>query len=204
MLSIGFISWVGILFTASSLRADYLDWSYDWTMTPGPVFSSGTGQVTFGPLHDRTSWSASPVGIAVALLDVSGVSSAGPELPDGYHFGYDLTLRLTDNREHQSAELVFHGNLTGTYTSEKSTLTNTFTSPLRQHLPLFGDRFDVVLGPTVYPVPPPWGLQTAVVPIEATLWEADHAPEPPGLVLGAVGTVLLGLMLRNRGTGGSR
>ena len=36
----------------SSLRADFMDWSYHWSITPGPVLTSGTGCVAMALAQD--------------------------------------------------------------------------------------------------------------------------------------------------------
>jgi hypothetical protein len=194
----GSLSATLLLCTASSARADFIDWSYNWTMNPGPKFTSGSGSVQFGLFNDRIIAAGNPEGLVVGFLGVFGTSSA-TTTPDRYGTAYDLTLHLKDNHSRQTADLAFHGGLAGTLTADVTHLSNTFTTPLAQSFHLGGNAYQVVLSPAVYLIPPPDRESIAQVPFTATLHVLDQAPEPSGLVLaGASATLLAVRWLRRR------
>src|SRR5437016_4883173 len=56
---------------AGPARADFMDWSYSWGVTPGPVFASATGSVAMA-----LDPAAPPI---QALVKVSDVVSQTPE-----------------------------------------------------------------------------------------------------------------------------
>ena len=138
-----------LLLAGGRARADYMDWSYHWSISPGPVLASGTGNVALALFRDG------PGAATIPAATVSTNSAATAAAPDRYNVGYALTLRLTDNPSHQSGDLTFHGTVAGTVTAASSQLTNTFSDPLTQKLALAGHLYSVTVTPTLLTLPAP-------------------------------------------------
>src|SRR5262245_55480797 len=85
----------------TQLRADFMDWSYHWSITPSAVLTSGSGSVAMGLAQDGSGAANIPA------ATVTTTSSATATTPDTYNVGYNLALHLTDNTTNQSGDLTF-------------------------------------------------------------------------------------------------
>jgi hypothetical protein len=195
-----FLRFLGMLALAllsggSVARADpmYSDWSYHWSITPGPVLTSGTGSVALALAQNGTGASSIPA------ATVTTTSSATTN-PDRYNVGYTLTLHLTDNGAQpgtvQTDTLNFHGTIAGTVTASSSNLTNTFSDPT-QSLTLDGHKYSVTINPTLMTLPAPGSPTlpqiTALVSVtNASPVPPSGAPEPSSVLLGSMGILLGG------------
>jgi hypothetical protein len=200
-----------VLFSNSVARAEYMNWSYHWSIGPAPVLASGTGTVS-----QALGWPGnSSSRILAAAVTTSSDASASD--PDRFHNSFALTLHLTDRATHRSGSLTFQGLISGTLSVNSAHLSETFTRTL-EHLRLGDHVYWVELpshltllppGAPVVPYyyatvcitnvspPPPYhpharaagitlsGPSIASVPSAST-------PEPTSLVLLGLGTVLLG------------
>ncbi|HEY7427148.1 MAG TPA: PEP-CTERM sorting domain-containing protein [Gemmataceae bacterium] len=138
-----------LLGATTQLRADFMDWSYHWSITPSAVLTSGTGSVAMGLAQDGSGASTIPA------ATVTTTSSATAAAPDKYSVGYNLALHLTDNPSNQSGDLTFHGTVSGTVTATSSHLTNTFNDPTTQKLTLGGHTYSVTINPSLLTLPAP-------------------------------------------------
>ncbi len=112
-----------VIGSTSGARADFMDWSYHWSITPGQVLSSGTGSVALALVQDGTDASTIPA------ATVTTTSSATDAAPDKYNVGYNLTLHLTDNPSKKSGDLTFHGTVAGTVSADSANLTKHLQRP---------------------------------------------------------------------------
>lgn len=201
---------VGGLLAGDAARADYMDWSYRWSISPSPVMTSGTGTVS--QALGQPGMGATRI-LAAAVTTSSDASSLNP---DRYSKFFNLTLHLTDRATHQAGSLTFTGLIRGTLTATSAHLTETFLAP-NEYLRLGRHVYWVELpkyltlkapGALVVPAyyaevrvwniaPPP---RLTPRPMAASLMMASIAadpappastPEPSSLALGGLGVVLL-------------
>ncbi|HEY7326762.1 MAG TPA: PEP-CTERM sorting domain-containing protein [Gemmataceae bacterium] len=144
-------SLAALLFLGATMqsRADFMDWSYHWSISPAAVLSSGTGSVALALAQDGGGASSIPA------ATVTTTSSATSAAPDVYKVGYNLTLQLKVNHSSQSGDLTFHGLLSGTVTDTTSHLTNSFSSPTTEKLLLAGHLYSVTINPSLMTLAPP-------------------------------------------------
>jgi MYXO-CTERM domain-containing protein len=129
-------------------QADFMDWSYHWSVAPAPVIASGTGSVALGLAQDGSGASS------ITAATVTTSSSATSAAPDAYKVGYNLMLNLKDDSSNQSGALTFHGLLSGTVTATTANLTNSFSDPTEQ-LRLGSRLYSVTLNPSLMTLAPP-------------------------------------------------
>jgi hypothetical protein len=165
-----------LLFGAGLAHADFTNWEYSWSISPGPVIKpdpSATGSVLFaldagGPGAD-----------VIRAANVTTNSSADMNTPDVFgNVGYTLTLNLKDNSDGSAGSLDFNAKINGNLTSTGSTLTNTFTAPLTQELALTNHTFSVTIDPTTATLPGP-GLAVSTL-LDAFVTVSDPNPGNPG------------------------
>jgi hypothetical protein len=214
---------VGLLLGGQPARADFMNWSYQWSIGPRPVFASGTGTVAMA---------LGQSGRGAAHLQVAAVttsSSAPASSPDRFNSSFNLTLHLTDRASHTSGNLAFQGRIFGTLTSAGAHLSEMFPTSL-EHLRLGGHVYLVSLpnrlmllppgasrvpsltatvrvvnvwNPPPRPHPQPLSASPPMMATIASISPAGApAPEPPALLLSGVGIVLvsLGCLWRYRST----
>jgi hypothetical protein len=167
-------------------RADFMDWSYHWSISPAAVLSSGTGSVALALSQDGNGASSIP------SATVTTSSSATNTAPDIYKVGYNLTLHLTDNQSHKSGELTFHGLLSGNVSATSSHLTNSFSDPTEK-LRLGGHLYSVTLNPSLMTLAPPGATVLPQINALVNVTNATGSPTPgvqnPGPGAGSPGTV---------------
>jgi len=206
---------VGLL-CGGAARAEYMDWSYRWSISPSPVLTSGTGSVT----QTLFSYRSRPGGTRIPVAAVTTTSDATIHHPDVYNKTFHLTLHLTDLATRQSGNLTFTGVIRGTLTSNRAYLYESFRYPV-EHLTL-GKHIYWVRVPSYLRLMPPGSLVVPTYYASVTVLKrwlppapAIHsittssvmaasiasgprisasAPEPSGLVLGSMGAVLLGCL----------
>lgn len=209
---------VGGLFWGGAARADYMNWSYRWSISPAPVLASGTGTVSQALGQPGSGASR----ILAAAVTTS--SDASAKDPDRYNASFRLTLHLMDRATRQSGSLTFAGKIIGTVTATTSRLTETFLTPT-EYLRLGKHTYLVELPRYIHPMapgslvvptyyaavrvwnvpPPPRRLQpramtasVMIASIGADPSISASTPEPPGFVLGGLGAMLLGCSVFRR------
>jgi hypothetical protein len=204
---------VGLL-CGGAAHAEYMDWSYRWSISPSPVMASGTGSVT----QTLFSYGLKPGAPRIPVAAVTTSSSAMARSPDVYNKSFNLTLHLTDLATRQSGNLTFAGVIRGTLTSNRAYLYESFRSPI-EHLTL-GKHIYWVRVPSYLRLMPPGSLVVPTYYSSVTVLNrwlppaptvhpvttssvmaasiasgptiSASTPEPSGIVLGSLGAVLLG------------
>ena len=199
---------VGLL-VGGAARADYMNWSYHWSISPAPVLASGTGTVS------QALGQPGKGATRILAAAVTTSSDASAKNPDRYNKTFSLTLHLMDRATHQSGSLTFSGTILGTLTANSAHLTETFRTPI-EYLRLGRHIYEVQLPryltlmspgslvvPTYYaavrvfnvappPKVPPRVMAASVMMASiASVPASASTPEPSSLVLGGLGVVLL-------------
>ena len=157
----------------SSLRADFMDWSYHWSITPGPVLTSGTGSVAMALAQDGSGASK------IAAATVTTTSSATAAAPDRYNVGYNLTLHLTDNQSNKSGDVTFHGTVAGTVTATSSQLSNTFSNPTTESVKIGGHLYSVTINPSLMTLAAPGAASPPQINALVSVTNPVGIPTPP-------------------------
>jgi hypothetical protein len=200
---------VGLL-SPAVCRADPVDYSYSFGISPNPTLAGGTGSVTFslfgGSSISTTTGTVTPLQAASLFT-----TSSATDVPDQFNAPYSLTVTVHDTASNQSFDFAFAGMLGGTLTTTESTVTATFTGPLSVSHDLGGFQYTVSVEPEVANLPVPGSLADVLLNanVVANLIQTSNpgggpsdppgtadAPEPGTLVLGLVAGA--GMMLARR------
>jgi hypothetical protein len=202
------ISVAVLLFSTGLARAEFLNWTYSWSINPNPVIKpddQATGGVTVALDAGGTGATASLIGMNQFLIraaELTSTSSAEADNPDSFdNVLYTLTLTLTDNSDGSSGNLNFNAGINGNLTSTTSTLTNTFSDPLTQQLTLQHHTFTVTVDPSQATLPAPGSAAPTLLDAFITVQETDvpvdppvaGVPEPTSFVLGSLAFSALGM-----------
>jgi hypothetical protein len=200
-------------------RADFINWSYNWTHTPTVVPSDGAGSSQPGhgtggiTLTNHQGGTGSGNSDVVAT-EITTFSAASVNTPDHFtNTKYSLILDLTDSASHKSGMLTFNGAFNGTLSLTSANIKNTFLGPLTQHLDLGKNLYTVTIGPYAAPGIPDatqTGSISAHISVQAETATGgsgsggggvqsagggggnNQAPEPATLVLATLGASALG------------
>jgi hypothetical protein len=186
-----------LLTGAASARAGLVHWSYDWSSSPGQVFSDGAGtsKITLSDEKRRSVVGDSDV-VATNLRTYSTAPDSNPD-----HFtnkAYHLSLAILDIQSNSQGTITFSGLFNGTVSAHSANIKNTLTTPTSQSVILGNYRYTAHMDFFAPPGPPGVnnaGSISAHVAIDVDL--IHHMPEPSSLLLAGLGVVLLGLA-RNR------
>jgi hypothetical protein len=177
-----------LLCAVANARADFIQWSYNWDISPISVLSdSGNGSVSFTNQPTQTAEGSSDT----VATNLKANSLAAPATPDTLNStgNYALTLQLTDTASGQSGTLTFSGKLGGSFSKDSANITNTFNSPTQQTLFLGSNSYTVTIGPYSPPGPPDstnLGSIAAHVDVSSLIIQGT-SPEPSTLLLGLFG-----------------
>jgi hypothetical protein len=193
---------VWLLLAAGRARADFVSFSYHWSVAPSSVIPGGTGSVSLTPAADGSTTAQTGVTAVLDAATVTTSSSAGTT-PDSFNAPFSLGLDVKDTVSNATGHLTFSGTIAGTLTATSSSLTSTFDNPVTQTLHLGGWSYTVTIDPVVANLPAP-NSQSAVLLDALTTVAADqpttqhNSPEPSGLVLAASAASLWWLSRRRR------
>ena len=174
---------VALILAAVPVRADFLGWQYDWSVSPATIPTANGGSLQLlGVSGTNTVLSESVLALAITgpASDPQSAIAATP---------YQLTLTLTDldpASHDESGTLLFNGTLSGSYAN----LSNSFTGPTTKQIVLGTNNYTVSLGSYNAPSPTFPGVLTATI---SAAPEAQTVPEPATLAL--AGCALPGLAL---------
>jgi hypothetical protein len=196
------------LLTGGNARAEMIDFSYGWTVSPSPpVYSSGTGVVAVSAYADSSA-SATLGGTATLIpgASISTNSSASAAQPDHFDVAYSMTLHLTDAGSSQAADLTFSGTLAGELTSGSSTLKSSFHNPVTQQTTLGGHLYSVTIDPVMadISVGPAAQINALVKVGGQTQPTSQQTPEPSTLLLAGLALPLFGVAWKRRKDSRSR
>jgi hypothetical protein len=182
-----------LLCCASSARADFIPWTYNWTPSTTAVFSTnGAGKITL--TNEPT---ASAVGDSdIVATNLRTFSNASPNTPDKFSdAAYKLTLTLVDDNSKQSGSVSFSGEFNGSLSSRSSNITNKPTSPVSQSIVLGGNLYTATIIAYAPPAPPNASNAGSIsARAIVTVNTQGEVPEPAGMLLAGMGASVLGLV----------
>jgi hypothetical protein len=174
------------LLGATSARADFTDWSYNWTPSNGKIFADKPGSSYIALTNE-------PVGSAngdsnVVATDLTSFSTANSKKPDTFtHAAYSLSITLVDGDSSKAGSLTFSGEFNGTVSAKSSKITNTFTGLTTQSIHLGAHTYTVTIGPFSPPGPPTASKSGAISAFAQVTVDGGQTPEPSTMVLASLG-----------------
>jgi hypothetical protein len=179
-----------LLLVGSTARADFVSWTYQGsgtpTLTAGNASTTGVNFV-YDPLTSVVGNSA------IAVANLWTFSQTQPPGADTFtNAGYTLALNLTDGSSGKSGTVSFQGLLNGTVSTRSALLTNTFLGSTVKSVVLGANVYTVALG-NYAPPGPPTASNAGSISAQITV-QPSLVPEPPALVLAALGLGGLGFV----------
>jgi hypothetical protein len=139
-------------------RADQIHWNYNWSRSPGIIYSD-TSTASYITLTDEQLHSAAGDSNIVAT-NLRTYSTATPDAPATFTAKpYTLTLFLQDVASGTSATLIFSGKFDGTLSALNANIINTFMGQTTQQVQLGNNLYTATIGP--YSPPGPTGSTNA-------------------------------------------
>lgn len=191
-----------VLSTNASARAEYLNWSYSWSMVP-PSITSKTGLAGVVGATGFGVGTADPIQ-AVTLSTFTTGSSTAPEDVEIESSPYDLSVTLQDtgNPALLPQTLTFKGAMSGIVSTAEVTVSNSFVSSLASVV--MGDYlYTVTLTDYTSPTLNSTGSITAQIVVTRNDdggGQVTKTPEPSSLVLAAlVIPIVLWYRMRRQG-----
>jgi hypothetical protein len=180
-----------LLASAGEARAEFINWTYSWSNSPGQINADkpGSGYITLDSEGVKPATGDSDI----VATNLHTFSNATGDNPDRFtHAAYTLRLTLTDSDSSQSHTLVFTGELNGTLTAGSANISNTFTGQITQEVVLGNHLYRVTM--TTYSPPGPPGAINAgsISGHTITLITVATLPEPSSLALTCLGAAVLG------------
>jgi hypothetical protein len=189
-----------ILAAARPAHADQILWNYNWSRSPGIIYSdTSTGSyitLTDEPLHSASGNSD------VVATNLRTYSNATPASPVTFTAkAYTLALFLQDVASGLSGTLTFTGQFDGTLSELNSNITNTFTGEATQQLRLGNNLYTATIGP--YTPPGPTGSTnagsiSAFAQVSVQSIVIQDVPEPSTIWLAGCAVPLAGFALWRR------
>ena len=182
---------------ANPLPAD-LSWTYNFT--PGalvlPSDSNPGAHVSFTNEATQTAQGNSTI-VGTNLRVASTSLATTPDTLTGSNGNYTLTLALaaTDDTGLHQASLTFHGQISGSFSSNSSNLHNAFGADALQTATIGAYTFTVSLNSFTPPGPPGQsnaGSIAADVTVTPGLIVTQVTPEPGTMLLSGLGLISLG------------
>jgi hypothetical protein len=185
------------LLAGSTAHADFINWSYSWSRSPGTIISDNhpaTGYITLTEESLKSAIGDSNI-VATDLRTFSTATSADPDRFTAKV--YTLSLFLLDQDSGHSATLTFTGQFDGTLTASSANIQNTFLGQTTQSVLLGNNLYTATLDH--YSPPGPTGaVNSGSISAHATITVATlfQQPEPDALVLAGLGAGFLTLTWR--------
>src|SRR4051812_26220968 len=113
------------LFAAAQVRADFVNWSYNWTPSATEIFADtpSMGKITLSNEFAGTAEGDS----YIVATNIKTASSALPTNPAKFtNAPYSLTLTITDGPSGQSKSMTFDGTFNGVLSQRSAIILNTF------------------------------------------------------------------------------
>jgi hypothetical protein len=194
-LSAAFVAAVVLALGASTARADFVSWSYNFTPSELaiPADPPGTGGLSLTNEPEKQADGTSDV----VVTNIRGFSSAPRGTPDKFtHANVSFSLVLTDELSRASADLTFSGFFSGTISATSANVQFTPTAPLTQTVTLGGNVYTITFGSYAPPGPPTAsnaGSLSAHVAVNESNG-VNGTPEPSTLLRSCLGLGGLGLV----------
>jgi hypothetical protein len=184
LLVLALLAVPAVLAGGAPARADFIPWSYSFSVNPNPVTSNdGTASVNFA------TTSGTHTGSNDSFLATT-LSAAGTANAAFSNRGYTFSMHLTDLTSNASADLSFAGALSG---NSPFNLTNKIPNP-NHSVTLGQHEYTVTLGAFVPPVSGKAGsMQVQVITTTPGGGPVNQVPEPASLLLAALGGSAVGL-----------
>jgi hypothetical protein len=163
---------VALILAAVPVRADFLGWQYDWSVSPTTIPTNGGNlqMIGFSGTSTVLSESVPAMGITAPTAAQESAIASTP---------YQLTLALTDLALNDNGKVTFNGTLSGSFAN----LSNSLTGPTTKQIMLGTNNYTVSLGAFQAPRSDfPAGVLTATI---SAVPEAQTVPEPATLALTA-------------------
>lgn len=181
-------------------HADPILWNYNWSSSPGVVYSdnSATSYITLTNSQIQAAAGNSDV-VATNLRTYSDATAAAPATFTAK--AYTLSLTIQDVTSGHSGTVTFTGQFNGTLTALSALIQNTFTGPTTQTLVLGNDQYVVTIGPYAPPGPASGtstGAISAFAQVSVKPVTIQDVPEPSTLILMGCAAPLAGLALWRR------
>jgi hypothetical protein len=189
------------LLAAGSARADAVNYSYHWGVSPSPaVFSSGGSIVALAvPPDGSTSAPAGALNQLPGATFSTNSSTSTQGQADSFRVPYQLTLHLTDTQSGAGHDFTFAGSLAGQVSANSSQLTSTLNTPSTRSFTLGKSVYAVAISPTLISIPAPGVTPAAslnalvkVAPVRGAP-AINNTPEPSSLFLAGLALPLLGV-----------
>jgi hypothetical protein len=171
------------LFATAQARADFVDWSYNWTPSSTQIFADdpSMGHIL---LSNEAPGKATGDTFVVAS-NLNTFSTAEPRTPATFTDAfYSLTLTITDDATGKTDSLVFTGKLNGVLSKKSAILMNEFTSEIEKSVTIGSNVYTVKIGPFAPPGPPTTNNPGSISAL-ATI-SVKELPEPSTLALAGV------------------
>jgi hypothetical protein len=195
------IALMALLGGAASVRADPIQWSYNWSSSPGTVYADSS-QTSYIALTTGSILQNAAGDSDIVATNLRTYSTASPAAPATFTAKtYTLSLFLQDQQSGQSGTLMFTGQFDGTLSELSSNIQNTFTGATTQSVQLGSNIYTATIGP--YSPPGPTnssnaGSISAFAQVTVSSIVIQDVPEPSSLLLAFLAAPLAGLALRRR------
>lgn len=194
------IALLTVLAGTATARADQILWNYNWSRSPGVIYSdiSTTSYITLTDEQLRAAAGDSDI----VATNLRTYSNAAPDTPAAFTAKqYTLSLYLQDVASGQSATLTFPGKFDGSISELSSNLINTFMGQTTQQVVLGGNLYTATIGPYAPPGPTNSsnaGSISAFAQVIVQPITIQDVPEPASLLLAAWVLPLAGVALWQR------
>lgn len=181
---------------SAACRADPVEFSYSFNVTPAATISSGTGSVTFS-LFSGDSLAVNPGDLVPIQAASLFTTSSASDPADTFHSIYTLSVNVRDALSQQDHDFQFSGLISGTLSHNASQLSARFDGPLSVSHALGNYMYTVSVEPEEALLMPPGSLADVLINANVTVKEIQtqtgggsntlDTPEPGTMLLGLLG-----------------